>query len=229
MRHPSFEGMRAKIKAKDAMKEKAISNKKVKSSPLTQHVTDKSRKTFLNPTDETQVRKVNGHELKFTHLSKVYWPKERYTKRDMLNYYYQVAPYILPYLKDRPQSLNRYPNGIDGKSFYHKDVTGSAPSWIKLKPYTTGEGEKKNFLVPEDEASILYMELGAIEMNPWNSTIHNVYWNTAVALLLFTQKATTGGQDRSAQFDITDIWVKADESWLIIERHSSRPEVPLTK
>jgi bifunctional non-homologous end joining protein LigD len=92
----------------------------------------------------------------------------------MLNYYYQIAPYILPYLKDRPQSLNRFPNGIDGESFYHKNVTTGSPDWIKMEPYTTSEGEKKNFLVPEDEAAILYMaNLGAIEMNPWNSTIHN--------------------------------------------------------
>jgi bifunctional non-homologous end joining protein LigD len=63
----------------------------------------------------------------------------------MLNYYYQVAPYLLPYLKDRPQSLNRYPNGINGKSFYQKDVTGKVPAWIKMDPYTTGEGEDKNF------------------------------------------------------------------------------------
>jgi len=173
MRHPSFEGMRTDKKAKDVMKEKAISSKQVKNSPLTKKVKDKSRKTFLNPTDETQVREVNGHELKFTNLSKIYWPKEKYTKRDMLNYYYQVAPYLLPYLKDRPQSLNRYPNGIEGKSFYHKDITASAPDWIKMEPYTTSEGEDKNFLVPEDEAAILYMaNLGAIEMNPWNSTIH---------------------------------------------------------
>jgi bifunctional non-homologous end joining protein LigD len=91
----------------------------------------------------------------------------------MLNYYYRVAPYILPYLKDRPQSLNRYPNGIEGKSFYQKNVTETAPSWIKMEPYTTSEGENKNFLVPEEEASLLWMaNLGAIEMNPWNSTIH---------------------------------------------------------
>ncbi len=83
-----------------------------------------------------------------------------------------MAPYILPYLKDRPQSLNRYPNGIAGKSFYHKDLS-VAPGWVKKFPYTTSEGEKKNFMVPTNEASILYMaNLGSIEMNPWNSTIH---------------------------------------------------------
>jgi len=180
MRHPSFEGLRIDKKAKDVKKEKAIATKEVKrstaktkASKYTKPVTDKSRRSLLNPTEETQVKKINGHEIKFTNLGKIFWPAEKYTKRDMLNYYYQVAPYLLPYLKDRPQSLNRYPNGINGKSFYQKDVTGKAPDWIKMEPYTTSEGEDKNFLVPEDEASILYMaNAGAIEMNPWNSTIH---------------------------------------------------------
>jgi bifunctional non-homologous end joining protein LigD len=179
MRHPSFEGLRIDKSAREVILEKAIpinktsKAKKPVATKFTKPVTDTSRKSLLNPTDETQVRSVNGHELKFSNLSKVYWPKEGFTKRDMLNYYYQVAPYILPYLKDRPQSLNRYPNGIAGKSFYHKNVTNTAPDWINMEPYTTSEGEHKNFLVPEDEASILYMaNLGAIEMNPWNSTIH---------------------------------------------------------
>jgi bifunctional non-homologous end joining protein LigD len=90
----------------------------------------------------------------------------------MLNYYYQVAPYILPYLKDRPQSLNRFPNGITGKSFYQKDVTGKVPGWIKQVPYTTSEGEHKNFMICNDEATLLYMaSLACIELNPWSSTI----------------------------------------------------------
>ena len=180
MRHPSFEGLRTDKKAKDVRKERAVPAEEVEKLPekpgatkYTKPSTDKSRKTLLNPTEETQVKKLNGHELKFTNLSKIYWPKEKYSKRDMLNYYYQVAPILLPYLKDRPQSMNRYPNGINGKSFYQKDITGKAPGWIKMEPYTTGEGENKNFLVPENEAAILYMaNAGAIEMNPWNSTIH---------------------------------------------------------
>jgi bifunctional non-homologous end joining protein LigD len=177
MRHPSFVGMRDDKPASAVKRERALPVQKVMkekaSIKYTRPVKDKSRKTLLNPTEETQVRKVNGHELKFTNLSKVFWPKEGYTKRDMLNYYYQAAPYILPYLKDRPQSMNRFPNGINGKSFYQKDITNSAPDWIKMEPYTTSEGEDKNFLVPEEEASILYMaNAGAIEMNPWNSTVH---------------------------------------------------------
>ncbi|MEO6489701.1 MAG: non-homologous end-joining DNA ligase, partial [Ferruginibacter sp.] len=115
-------------------------------------------------------RNVNGHDLKFTNLSKIYWPKEKYTKRDMINYYYQVAPYMLPYLKDRPQSLNRHPGGINGESFYQKDVTGKVPGWIKTVPYESDPG--KHFLVASDDASLLYMaSLGCIEINPWSSRI----------------------------------------------------------
>jgi bifunctional non-homologous end joining protein LigD len=184
MRHPAFEGMREDKDAKDVHPEKAetaeavISNKKsgkrtessgIKLTPAA----DSGRKTLLNPSEETQSRIVKGHGLKFSNLSKIFWPKEGYSKRDLLNYYYQAAPYILPYLKDRPQSLNRFPNGILGKSFYQKDVTATAPDWVAQFPYRTSEGENKNFLVVKDEASLLWMaNLGAIEMNPWNSTIH---------------------------------------------------------
>jgi len=192
MRHPSFEGMREDKAAKDVHPEvakhieevadeknapgrngKKAGTTKKKGEPIKlTPVNTKGRKTLLNPSDETQVRQVIGHALRFNNLSKVFWPKEGYTKRDLLNYYYQAAPYILPYLKDRPQSLNRFPNGIAGKSFYHKDVTAAAPDWVKQFPYRTSDGENKNFLVVEDEASLLWMaNMGAIEMNPWNSTI----------------------------------------------------------
>ncbi|RYG32285.1 MAG: DNA ligase D, partial [Chitinophagaceae bacterium] len=133
----------------------------------------KERKTVLNPQDKSQVRKVAGHELQFTNLDKIYWPKEKITKRELINFYYQVAPYILPYLKGRPQSLNRYPNGINGKSFYQKDVTGKIPDWINTFPYRSQEdNQDKNFMVCNDEAALLYMaNLGCIEINPWSSTI----------------------------------------------------------
>ena len=74
-------------------------------------------------------------------------------------------------MKDRPQSLNRHPDGINGKSFYQKDVTGKVPEWIKTFPYySEADSRKKHFLVCTDEASLLYIaSLGCIEMNPWSS------------------------------------------------------------
>ena len=184
MRHPSFEGMRTDkpaknvgkdilVKAETVMKDKKPT-KAVKATKETAKYINPpkaaDRKTFLNPADDTQVRKINGQEIKFSNLHKIYWPKENISKRDLLNYYYQVAPFILPYLKDRPQSMNRFPNGITGKSFYQKDVTGKVPDWVETFPYVS-QGEHKNFMLCNNEAALLYMaSLGCIEMNPWSST-----------------------------------------------------------
>jgi bifunctional non-homologous end joining protein LigD len=185
-RQASFKGMRTDKKAKDVVletpKDTAEVVEEVDSQPqedahkgAIEPPKNKDRKTLLNPTDETQVRKICGHDLKFTHLSKVYWPEDGVTKRDMFNYYYQVAEYILPYLKDRPMSLNRFPNGIHGQSFYQKDVKGKAPDWVtKTFPYTTSDGEHKEYLVGSDESYLLWMaSLGCIEMNPWFSRVQS--------------------------------------------------------
>jgi bifunctional non-homologous end joining protein LigD len=179
-RHPSFQGMRIDKKAKEVVRETAVDTTETveatEAPAQDTHATaitppkSKERKTLLNPKDETQVRKVCGHDLKFTNLSKIYWPEDKVTKRDMFNYYYQVGEFIMPYLKDRPMSLNRFPGGIHGPSFYQKDVKGKAPDWVKTFPYTTSEGEHKEYLVGTDEASLLWMaSLGCIEMNPWFS------------------------------------------------------------
>lgn len=178
-RHPSFEGMREDKAAKDVVREFEEPTKEVieddestvKKSEVIKKPEKAKRKTLLNPKEETQVRKIDGHEVKFSNLSKIYWPKEKITKRDLINYYYQVAPYMMPYLEDRPMSLNRFPNGINGKSFYQKDVTGKVPDWVDTFPYTAnGEDQQKNFMLCNDEASLLYMaNLGCIDMNPWNS------------------------------------------------------------
>lgn len=187
MRHPSFEGMRedkapAQVTAEKpvktrAVKAKAAAEKKpAKQASLKQALKPaaaKVRKTLLNPREETQVRTINGHALKFTNLSKVYWPGENITKRDLINYYYQIAPYMVPYIKDRPQSLNRFPNGIKGESFYQKDVSGKAPDWVPTFPYhSSDEIREKEYLVGENEATLLYMaSLGCIEINPWSSRL----------------------------------------------------------
>ncbi|HEX2968355.1 MAG TPA: DNA ligase D [Bacteroidales bacterium] len=188
-RHPSFKGLRTDKKAAGVVKETEARTEAVLEEVVPEETNEKNvekeegtinlkapeaktRKSLLNPTEETQVKNINGHDLKFTNLSKVYWPDEGYTKRDMINYYYKVAEYILPYLKDRPQSLNRFPNGINGKSFYQKNVKGKSPDWVITFPYTTSDGEHKEYLIGNDEATLLWMaNLGCIEMNPWFSRV----------------------------------------------------------
>jgi len=180
IRHPSFKGLREDKTAKEVRRELPQHIESVKKEEKTvlhknAPAPKKERKTLLNPADETQVRSVGGHELKFTNLSKIYWPKENVTKRDMINYYYQVAPYMLPYMKDRPQTLNRFPHGIHGESFYQKDVKGKVPGWMTTFPYySEADQREKEFLVISNEAGLLYVAaLGCIEINPWSSRIES--------------------------------------------------------
>lgn len=179
MRHPSFKSMRTDKVAKETNLEEAIeineitSAVKVSKKQNINKLTKMEKDLFLTPAVDEKVKKINGNDIKFTNLDKVYWPAEKITKRDMLNYYHQVAPYILPYLKDRPQSMNRHPNGIDGESFYFKDVTGTAPKWVETFEYKSYADDRvRNHLVAKDESSLLYMaNLGCIEMNPWHSKV----------------------------------------------------------
>lgn len=106
-----------------------------------------------------------------TNLDKIYFPDDGYTKGDVIEYYRSIAPYILPYLKDRPESLNRHPNGIKDKGFYQKDVTGHIPKWFKTKRiYSESSDKTIDYAMVQDERSLLYIaNLGCIEINPWFS------------------------------------------------------------
>ncbi len=74
---------------------------------------------------------INRHKVALTNREKIYFPDEGYTKGDVIEYYRKVSKFILPYLKDRAESLHRYPNGIKGMSFYQKDVDHTPPDWAK--------------------------------------------------------------------------------------------------
>jgi len=134
-----------------------------------------SRKRDLKntPGASTSEVKVNGRVVKLTNQQKLYWPEEGYTKGDMIRYYDEVADYILPYLKDRPQSLRRNPNGIHDKGFFHKDAGEGAPSWVKhisLRAESTNKDVA--YILCNNLATLLYLNnLGCIEINPWNSRI----------------------------------------------------------
>ncbi len=119
---------------------------------------------------------ISGRNLKFTNLSKVYFPREGYTKRDVINYYHAVAPLILPHLKDRPLSLKRYPDGIEGEYFFQKNAALGTPDWMRTQLIDSEHrGEPIKFLFADDEASLLYLaNLGCIDQNPWMSRIQSL-------------------------------------------------------
>jgi exodeoxyribonuclease III len=152
----------------DTFKQKAKNMKKQTKAP------EIASASFLDPGKDSQTVKVNGCPLQFNHLSKVYWPEDGITKRDMFHYYDQVAAYMVPYLKDRPMSLHRFPNGIHGPSFYQKNVKDKAPDCMETMPHTTSDGVEKEYLVAKNKASLLWMaSLGCIEINPWFSRVQS--------------------------------------------------------
>ncbi|MCE7061582.1 non-homologous end-joining DNA ligase [Dyadobacter sp. CY343] len=115
-------------------------------------------------------------QAELTNLDKIYWPDEKITKGDLLEYYSKIAPYILPYLKNRALSLRRQPNGITEPGFFQKDAGDSAPDWVKtVEIHAESTDKMVNYLVCNDVESLLYVaNLGCIEMNPWNSTVNKL-------------------------------------------------------
>lgn len=113
-------------------------------------------------------------EVKYTNLDKLYWEKEGITKGDLIDYYQQISEYILPYLKDRAESLNRHPNGIEGMSFFHKDAGGEAPDWVDTAMVHSESNDKDlEYIICNNKETLGYLNnLGCIELNPWNSRVH---------------------------------------------------------
>ncbi|MDD2937347.1 MAG: non-homologous end-joining DNA ligase, partial [Proteiniphilum sp.] len=102
-----------------------------------------------------------------------YWKKEKISKGELIDYYLSVSDYILPYLKDRAQSLHRFPNGINEPGFYHKDAGDTAPPWVDtVSIYSESTDKDVEYIVCNNRETLGYLiNLGCIELNPWNNKI----------------------------------------------------------
>ncbi|MDQ6724155.1 MAG: hypothetical protein M3Z01_07825, partial [Thermoproteota archaeon] len=115
----------------------------------------------------------------FSNMEKIFWNETKFhpsiTKKDLIEYYNQISSLILPHLKDRPLSLSRYPDGIGGKSFYHKNWVNEKPEYVKtIKIYSESKGENINYLLCNNKETLLWLaNLGCIEMHPWYSRVNN--------------------------------------------------------
>ncbi len=126
--------------------------------------------------EKEKVYKFGKAELKTTNRTKVFFPDEGITKGDVIDYYEQMGDLIIPYLKDRPESLFRTPNGINQKGFFQKDAGDEAPSWVKHIPlYSDSVKKDIDYILCNDKATLLYLaNLGCIEINPWHSRIKSL-------------------------------------------------------
>jgi len=110
-------------------------------------------------------------EVPFSNLEKIFWPEEGYTKGDLIDYYRAISSWLMPYLRDRPVVLTRYPDGIAGKSFFQKDAPDYVPAWVRTARVWSEEGGRDiDFFICEDVDTLLYViNLGTIPLHLWAS------------------------------------------------------------
>ena len=172
MRHPVYLGLREDKKAKDvAMEKPTVETEEIKGETKTE------KKSVSKPKEKaTKAIASTGSEfgrVKFSNTDKIFWPEEKYTKGDVIAYYDEVAEYILPYLKDRPESLKRTPDGIKSNGFFQKNVAGTVPEWIKTRKIKSDSAaESIEWLLCQDKETLLFLaNYGCIEINPWSSRV----------------------------------------------------------
>ncbi|HSD67758.1 MAG TPA: non-homologous end-joining DNA ligase, partial [Vicinamibacteria bacterium] len=123
-------------------------------------------------TGQTEVPR-DDRRVPFTNLGKVFWPVEGYTKGDLVEYYRAISPWLLPYLRERLLVLTRYPDGIEGKSFFQKDAPSFAPGWVRLERVWSESAQREiDYFVAGDVESLLYIvNLGTIPLHVWGSRV----------------------------------------------------------
>lgn len=115
-----------------------------------------------------------GHDLAVTNLDKVFFPKKKLTKGDLMRYYATVAPFVLPVMADRPLVLKRFPNGVGGQSFFQQNA-GETPEGVRVEKIETQGGSTNLRIVGGDLYTLLYtIQLGSISVDPWHSRIKSL-------------------------------------------------------
>ncbi|MEO6327308.1 MAG: DNA ligase D [Ginsengibacter sp.] len=162
LRHPVFLHLRQHKSSKEVTMANTIP---VKKSAIKEKEDEKEEKNKVYSFGRTKIKTSNPN--------KIYFPEDGITKGDVINYYIEVSNYILPYLKGRPQSLLRNPNGINAKGFFHKDAGEEAPSFVKRKKIFSESANKDiDYILCDNQPTLTYLNnLGCIEINPWHSTI----------------------------------------------------------
>jgi bifunctional non-homologous end joining protein LigD len=166
-RHPVFLGLRKDKLAAEVSPEVTATPKQAGVS------TPDNVAIATQQQEDMQEINTGRKKVQFSNTDKVFWPDEGFTKGDVINYYNLMFPHIIRYLKDRPESLMRTPNGIAEKGFFHKDAGLGAPDWVKTLPLHSESADKDiNYIICNDKPTLLYLaNLGCIEINPWNSRI----------------------------------------------------------
>src|ERR1044071_3550046 len=134
----------------------------------------KRRVEIPKKVEQVELR-LGGREVKLTNLNKLFWPELKITKRDLIQYYADVSPLLLPHLKDRAMVMKRYPNGAAGEFFFMKRAPSPRPPWIELCSIHHGSGNVIDFPIIQDLPALLWViNLGCIDLNQWYARCDDV-------------------------------------------------------
>ena len=137
--------------------------------------TSATARTPRIPAGKDALVAIGDREVKLTNLDKPFWPALGIAKRDLLQYYADVSPVLLPHLADRAMVMKRYPDGADGEPFFMKRAPSPRPAWIETCAITHGSGSVIDFPMIQDLASLLWVvNLGCIDLNPWYARCDDV-------------------------------------------------------
>ena len=163
LRAPVFLGLRTDVDAEEVVRETGLTT--------TEEPAAGTEREMLIPAEKNETTvSIEGHQLKFTNLKKVFYPADGYSKRDVINFYDAVADLLVPHLQGRPLSLKRYPDGIDHQYFFQKDAS-AFPDWMHREELKDDE-ESKIRVIADDKASLLFLaNLGCIDQNPYMSRV----------------------------------------------------------
>ena len=165
IRHPTFIALRSDKRPEECRREAIQTPPEIPSHP--------SPPLRGRGPGEGVAAVVASKEVKLTNLKKMFWPADGYTKGDLVAYYERVAPLLLPYLRDRPLVLTRYPDGITGKSFFQKDAPEFAPAWVRTERVYSKDAEREiDYFVVDDVESLRYVaNSGTIPLHLWASRL----------------------------------------------------------
>jgi bifunctional non-homologous end joining protein LigD len=165
LRHPTYRGLRPDVDPREVVgEERRESAKKAQESAKRAATTVSPAKGEL-AARVPSVLEVDGKRIKLTNLEKILFPEDGYTKADLIRYYAEVSPYLVPWLRDRPLTLKPFPDGIHGTHFYQKNKPGFTPEWIKS--WTDPREPENAYVLANDMATLVWMaNYTAIEIHP---------------------------------------------------------------
>ena len=171
IRHPTYLGLRDDVRPQDCRRTPVEADDQA--APVEPVPADREKSGAAAQPAAPGEADAPSSRVRLTNLDKVFWPADGYTKGDLIRYYEAIAPTMLPYLRDRPIVLTRYPDGIAGKSFFQKDAPEFAPDWVRTERiYSKDTDRDIDYFVVDDAEMLTYVaNMGTIPIHAWSARV----------------------------------------------------------